>query len=160
MYRRTLSVILVPCLLLTQSAALGHTHNGSEPAGHDLRPHFHLTTALAGHTHDDTHHHSHHGDHHHNDGNQTKPPLPLTPDTSPLSSHDNDAVFIEVVDALVHGRSAIADAGADWSQWIALGLATVSSISLSDISAAPAHPPPRLTSSSCPLYVRHLTLLI
>lgn len=43
--RRVVCLLLVPAVLLTQRAGLCHGHGPAQPAGHDLRPHFHLRLA-------------------------------------------------------------------------------------------------------------------
>ena len=37
LYRHVVSLLLLPCLLLPQSALLAHAHGGGQPAGHDQR---------------------------------------------------------------------------------------------------------------------------
>src|SRR5262245_18144873 len=96
MYRRAICLLLLPCVLLAQSAVLGHSHGVGQPAGHDLRPHFHTehaSTRLK-----QAHHHHDRGcpHHHHDDGDdQAEPETPPTPQPGPLpeSDHDSDAVF-------------------------------------------------------------------
>src|SRR5262245_36881514 len=89
MYRQVMSLILVPCVLLTQSVAFGHSHGGREPAGHGLRPHFHTKLGSAG-------HHHHPGD--------TDAPEPGTPAAEPISDHDADAVYLDVVSVVITDR--------------------------------------------------------
>src|SRR5260370_1019302 len=67
MYRRVLCLLLLPCVLLTQSASLGHCHGDTEPAGHDLRPHFHTNLTSSCHGHHGHHRHGPGGHHHHDD---------------------------------------------------------------------------------------------
>src|SRR4051794_7803386 len=65
MYRRVVSLLLLPSLLHLQQLSLGHAHGGSQPPGHDLASHIHINTTC--HEHDDFGHH-HHGDVDHHDG--------------------------------------------------------------------------------------------
>ncbi len=167
MYRRFVSLLLLPCVLLTQSvAALGHAHGGNQPAGHDLRPHFHTNSASARPGHESGHHHhgpgGHH--HHHDDGDDAPEPgtTQPTPNPEPLSEHehDSDAVFISAVDAAVVERSQVDEEVASPTWWIA-----ADSILLAAWDGPPTQPvvcgyPPPLTRVLCPLYIRHLALLI
>ena len=99
MYRRIVSLILLPCVMMSQSASLfGHTHAGDEPAGDAVRPHIHLKTHTHGHAHS-------HGSHHQEPLDRapetgTRPGFP----TEPLSDHDSDAVYITAVDAVPSAR--------------------------------------------------------
>lgn len=159
MFRRVVSLLLLPCVLLTQSAAmLGHAHAGMRLPGHDLLPHFH-TTAPTNHVHGH-HHHGPDGHHHHHAIDTEPGPQPPTP-PEPQPDHDSDAVFIAAVDAVVVERSQGAD-GVVPSFWcLADGAAPFAACwdRPPNLSAACGHPPPH-SGHSCPLYVRHLTLLI
>ena len=161
MYRRVVSLLLLPCVLLIQSAGLGHAHGESQPAGHDLRPHVHTNPTPAGHTHEHGHHHhgpgGHHHHHHHDDGDDAPQP---TPQREPLSDHDSDALYLDSVDVIVNECSVVDDdaaASAFWSIAALSGFAH-SWANPSHEFAKWTHPPP--SGCSCPLYVRHLTLLI
>lgn len=158
MYRRVVSLLLLPCLLLTQSAALlGHAQAGLRFPGHDLRPHFHTQSAPAGHDHS-RHHHSTGGHHHDDDAPQLK--MPITPDPEPQSDHDADAVYVSSFDVVVTGRSMLED-GADTSPLWATAAGSNFVVLWPSPSRHPAkwwHPPP--LGSSCPLYILHLALLI
>lgn len=104
---RALSLILMPCLLLTQSlSALGHSHGSDEPAGHGLHPHFHVTRSVA--TESPGHHDHEANGHHHShdvcsdcDGLKTlaSKSIPAS-QPGPLSDHehDSDAVYISQVE--------------------------------------------------------------
>jgi hypothetical protein len=158
MFRRVVSLTLVPCLLLTQSAALGHAHGGDEPAGHDARPHLHTAP-----TSDDHHHHHGPGGHsHHHDADDAEPE-PRSPDSPPSQpEHDADAVFVAAGDAVLAGRSQAVDETPPsiLTWWLAAGVGPFAACSNRSAgrSAAHCHPPP--PCSPCPLYVRHLALLI
>lgn len=161
MYRRVVSLLLLPCVLLTQSAAaFGHAHGGGQPGGHHLRPHVH-TGPVAPERHDHTDHHGHGGHHHHHDHGDDAPELtsqPTTP-TEPLPDHDSDAVYIAAVEAVVSGRPVLGDepgATYSWAIPCPRPFDVFSAITVTGLSSSP-HPPP---CCSCPLYVRHLTLLI
>lgn len=162
MYRRVVSLLLLPGLLLTQSAALGHSHGGSQPAGHDLRPHFHAAPTSAGHGHG-CHHHGPDGHHHpHATADDGPGPDTRTPPAGPQSDHDSSAVYTAGVDLVAHQRSSADTDPAGFVQWTIAWL----NLSTTFLSASPphevanrTHPPPD-SGYSCPLYVRHLTLLI
>lgn len=165
MYRRVVSLMLLPCVLLTQLAAIvGHAHAGQHPSGHEFRPHIH--TQPASHDHGHRHKHSHEHprgtgeDHqHHDEEGAREPGAPTAPSPEPLSPHDSDAFYVVGVDALVGGRS-VAGLDCDTSSlWVA---PAESGFALRCLNSSPQwqhcwHTPP---VNSCPLYVRHLTLLL
>lgn len=163
MYRRIVSLLLLPCVLLTQSAALaGHAHADFRIPGHDLRPHIHTQNVPAGHNHDSHAHHHHHAssDHHHDDvADSTEPDfqqtlLPVAP-----SDHDSDAVYVTIVDSVV-GVRCLLDNVADTSLWVSAA-ASDNALTWSNPLRHPSknwHPPP--VGGSCPLYVLHRTFLI
>lgn len=164
MYRRIVSLLLLPCVLLTQSAAFGHSHGGSQPAGHDLRPHVHTNPVPAGHhhDHDDGHHHHGHGGHHHDVVNDVASDAPVTPPTQspePLSDHDSDAIYVNATDAVAVERSELPGGACDfWTVFTSDLLAQAWAVP----QARPVicgHPPP-LPGHVCPLYVKHRALLI
>ena len=104
MYRRIVSLVLLPCVTLTQSATLfGHTHVGSQPAGDAFRPHIHLKSHTHGHTH---FHGTHSHDHLHSklNGSSETASQRGCP-AEPLSDHDSDAFYITGVDAVLGARS-------------------------------------------------------
>jgi hypothetical protein len=164
LYRRVVSVFLLPCVLLSQSAALGHAHGGREPAGHDLRPHFHTTPASTRHEHG---HHYHGPDghhHHHDDGdNPTEPDSQPTQQPEPLSEqeHDSDAVFIDSVEVIVSERSAVDDELAATLKRAATGLNLPTGCWADALHEAVnwTHGPPS-SGYARPLYIWHLSLLI
>lgn len=167
MYRRLVSLLLLPCLLLTQSAALGHAHGGATPVGHESRPHFHTVPASAAHSHSgdghDGHSHGHaHHRHPHTDADDVPgPDLHQVPAGESPSDHDSTAVYTTSIDLAATERSSADSDPAGSSPWADAWL----NQSLTFFSASPpeaanrAHPPPD-SGYSCPRYVRHLTLLI
>ncbi|MCI0458241.1 MAG: hypothetical protein L0Z62_14850 [Gemmataceae bacterium] len=159
MYRRVVCLLLMPCLLLTQAASVGHCHGGFEPAGHELRPHFHTQPPPVR----QDHHHGHGGHHHHHDdGDEVpEPDTQPTPQPEPLSDHDSDAVFITSVDVVLNARSAVDD-GLTASSLLAAGGSNLFIAFWPDPpneSANWTHSPPS-SGCSCPLHVRHRALLI
>ncbi len=158
MFRRVVTLVLLPCVLMTQSAAvMGHAHAGSQPADHALFPHIHLGSVPFGHSHDhgpDGHHHPHD-----DDDDQSDDSLPIQ-QPEPPPEHDSDAVFVVAMDAVVAESSSEGeDVGA--TVWLTVDpdsdLRT--SYAASTLSAICGHPPPQMDSFG-PLYVRHLALLI
>ena len=162
MHRCVVSLLLLPCLLLTQSAALlGNAHAGLRLHGHDLRPHFHTQPVPDGH---DYGHHSGLGvlhQYHQDDANDaieldTQP----TSQPEPLSDHDSDAVYVASVDAVLAERCAVHDGVDSLLPWAALAASH-----LAGWWPTPSRHPvnwwyTQPSGSSCPLYVWHLTLLI
>jgi len=163
MYRRVVSLFLLPCLLLSQSAAFGHSHGNGDPAGHGLRVHFHTKSASTS----VSHHHGHHDHdvchHHHHADRDTAPKPENQPSTLPesLPDHDSDAVFITSVDVVISERSSIDDeltASAFWA-YLWLNPSTAILANPPDQPAIWTHGPSPC-SCVCPLYIRHLALLI
>ncbi|MBA4064372.1 MAG: hypothetical protein C0501_11795 [Isosphaera sp.] len=134
MLRRVASLVLVPMVLATQWAGVGHCHEGGLPSGHDARPHLHLG-ALFG---DPTGHHDHPGD---------------------CSDHDADAVDVPVLTV----PPAPAGPGADDPPAAHPGLPAdafaPAPMSFAGGSVRP-HPPPGPRCGSCPTYLRNLSLLL
>jgi hypothetical protein len=157
MYRCLVSLLLLPCLLLTQSAVVFvHAHGSAQPAGHALRPHFHAPAVA--HDHDHTHGHSHSG-HHHHDALEPDQPTAPAPDPSP-ADHDADAVYVAGVDAVAAERIAAGQELDSSVIWLPAADCEFGRLWSNPSHLLPNgwHPPP--TGCSCPLYVRHLTLLI
>jgi hypothetical protein len=172
MLRSIASLLLLPCVLLSQSAALCvHSHGGREPAGHDLRPHFHTNPVSAAHSHGH-HHHGSDGHHHHHGSDGHHPHEggdgPVEPDTRPIPQpdplsehdHDSDAVYVACVDVILSGRSSLGEAAVSLL-WVASGLCLPGGLcpdrpqeALSWMHA----PPPR--GYACPLYLWQRALLI
>lgn len=163
MLRCVVSLLLVPCVLLTQSAALGHSHGGTKPAGHDLRPHFHTNPIPTAGDHDG-HRHGPGGHHHpHAAGDDVPgPDTQTTPPAGSRSDHDSSAVYTASVDLASNLRSSADSEPVESSLWAVAWLnpsLTFLSASQPPEAANRAHPPPD-SGHSCPRYVRHLTLLI
>lgn len=169
MFRKILALLLLPCMLISQSAVFGHAHGGSEPTGHGLRPHLHAAgtsrghghphQAAGGHRHHSHGHHSHeHGHHHHDDEGQhsTTGSPPVTP-----SEHDSDAVYIHCVDAVAVSRVAVELEFPVLMGWVfnSTSPADVLAFAVSSEAGRWANAPP-LRGPACPLYLRQLTLLI
>jgi hypothetical protein len=156
MYRRVVSLLLVPCLLLTQSAALGHHHGGDQPPGHDLRPHVHTTPA----PHDHEHHHGPGSHDHHDDGEDESETARISPSLpQPLSDHDDDAVYV-TVEFVVAGRVQSGQE-VERAPWLPPSVNAAPAVrgGLREWSAPWPHAPPWI-ASACPLYLLHLALLI
>ena len=158
MFPRVVS-LLVPCALLIQSAAVGHVHGGVQTAEHDLHPHLH--TSQFHHDHDDHHDHGigRHFDHVDCD-DESDAATASVPPSEGLPDHDDDAVYVS--DELAVSGHASPFAGSDGARWI--NPAASVSASLCDFAvmrlALWPHPPPYWASLGCPLYVRHLALLL
>lgn len=165
MFRRVVSLLLLLCVLLTQLATtLAHAHCGSQPAGHDLRPHVHTNSALAGPRHDHNagdHNHGHGG--HHDDVLDDVAPdargTPLATSPAPPSDHDADAIYVNATDAVAAERSEVLNGSSDLWTASACGLFAKAGDHPPARPVVCGHPPPQ-RSDSCPLYVKHLALLI
>mgnify|MGYP000048555319 CR=1 FL=1 len=158
MLRHAVSVILLPCLVLTQSALFGHSHGGKAQPGHDLRPHIHATKPAAPHD-----HHNPGGDHHHDDvGDDDEPEHATAEPTNPKPSpdHDDDAVYLEVDITTELGQTTEDTLRVFSWQLLPLNLTSGGVVGWPDCSTPRPHPSPHSVASDCPLYVRHLTLLI
>src|SRR5262245_52707207 len=143
---RVVCLLLVPAVLLTQRAGLVHCHGQAQPAGHDLRSHFHTNRAAPGHDddghHNGHHHHAHHhpgpGSHHHHHDEDEAPSSDLA--LGPLADHDADAIFIPAIDAVPGGTPAAEP------ERVPLGVAAASALTAAQAPpgdpAIRPHPPP------------------
>jgi hypothetical protein len=162
--KRVVCLLLVPAVLLTQRAGLGHFHGGRQPAGHDFRPHIHTNLTSSCHGHDGHHHHGHHhgsGGHHHHDADEgAEPDAALAPLPEPLSDHDSDAVYISAVYGV--GRPRSGDDITRVAPGVAPELAMIAGCLgvLPERSMCRSRPPPLCGSTAHPLYIRHLALLL
>jgi hypothetical protein len=158
--RRVVSLLLVPMVLLTQWAGTSHCHGSHQPPDHDRVPHFHFggfPLRQSNHHHHDGHgHHHHHDGEDRDDGDRDEP----SDEPAPRPDHDDDAIYVPVEPGtaavpLKHVRDTSASAHA------AVSLTTLAPASTPTASLFPrAHPPPGLSSGSCPVYLQKLTLLI
>jgi hypothetical protein len=156
-YRRVVLLLLLPGLLLNQAAAAGHAHGEYTPADHSARPHVHTLPAAEDRHHSHGHHHGP-GGHHHDDEEDETAPTVLSPQADPLSDHDADAVFVPA-DAVVVERPAAVDVVDTTIVWITCEAGEPVGGTL-DVLVCPSgngRPPP---DPACPLYVRHLALLM
>ena len=157
MRRQIVSLLLLPCVVLTQSAfAFGHTHGENEPAGHGTRAHFH-TSACPHHCHDSTHHHHDAvNGNDERDGQQDDRSAPVSE-----HPHDSDAVYVNKVDVVVRPHTTPYDELVLSCLWVPIGMQLTGAVL--DSSARPGicpsdRPPP--CAYDCPLYIWQLTLLI
>ncbi len=90
MFRRILSLILVPVLLANQAVlCCAHSHVDSVNGGQSQRAHIHHS----GHSHDSSHNHGDSGDHQHDDSSQSEYPIAELETGDPFE-HDHDAIYI------------------------------------------------------------------
>lgn len=166
MFRRILSLLLLPCVVLTQSgAAFGHTHSDDEPAGHGLCQHLHSSLGSADHDLGDHHHNP--GDpcvlHHHDAEDTAEKDSQRGNHPDPLSEHehDSDAIYVKIVDSVVRPRATISDLLAASLLWVSNGPQALAAVSVSPPHQAvdPTHRPPPC-GYDCPLYIWQLALLI
>lgn len=158
MVRCVVSLLLVPCVLLSQLAplALAHAHQGNEPAGHDARPHTHVSVPQPA----CDHGHSHHGhSHYHGDDSIEPSPAPSVLQATTESEHDTDAVYIATGDLVSDSRVTALES---WTLLLALSVSPTAALSFreepSRVGSNFSHPPP--PRGACPIYVRHLAMLI
>lgn len=152
MFRRVVSSLALLCVVLGQAAplALAHAHDGGQPAGHGARPHTHTAPPRSPHGH---HQHGAGGHHHDHDDDGDSPPVPQP---ALPSDHDSDAAY--VADALTDNRSAGGDERPLAFVWISLSFADAAMrADLRFTTPTRNRPPP---GRACPLYVRHLAILI
>ena len=159
MYRRVVSLLLLPSLLLTQSAALGHPHEDHQH--NDPRPHFHLSapdTGLCSRP-------SGPREHHHPHGPADDPLSQESEFTSPAglpADHDSTAVFTSIVDLGLNTRLTDDAEYWDFPLWAAVWLKPSTALPRLDFPRQevnwPPSPPP--SGQSCPIFLRYSTLLI
>lgn len=162
-YRRVvLLLLLLPGLLLSQAAAAGHAHGHHTPAGHSARPHVHTSTVVADGHHAHGHHHGPGGHHHHHDDDEDEsdqgPTVPTPQTVTPPPDHDEDAVFVSV-EVIAVERPAVVGAVEVVAMWVFPDAQADERGSLVGTlcRAGNGRPPP---DPACPLYVRHLALLM
>lgn len=174
MLQSVVTLLLIPCLLLNQSAAFAHSHGDSTAAGHGVRLHIHFggNCSADGHDEDHDHHgHSHHGHSHHEQDQQhshvndhkNEPKEPPKQQKSESCSapfqHDLDCVYLAEVVAAGFDRTTLkvvqfdSLTSFDLSRWNRTDQQLRIHEKWSDW-------PPPLLFGDCPLYLRHLSLLI
>ena len=154
-----MSLLLTLSVLLTQSAAaFAHAHAGLRLPGHDPRPHFHADLSAPG-----GHHHGPDGHRHDDDeGDLPNPDDRALACPPPTPGHDADAVFVSGVDAVAPERAALKDDSAARPSW------DFSEPRAGDalLRVAPSDAQKGVRRFalacrySCPIYVRHLTLVL
>ena len=170
MFRRSVVFILLPILLLARSVAIGHAHGmGSDLAS--PRPHVHVGgfSHHSGHEGDEPevhhggHHHSHHHDHdghHHHDAHHEDGDSDALPPAEPLPQHDDDAIEIDIDDAVAENARIRFHVSDDALPWLMPAIASFSDALGAD-SHSPVcrgHPPPG--NGRCPLHLLRLVLVI
>ncbi len=158
MFRKTVSLILIPFVMLTQSVSFGHEHAGKQPAGHHLRAHFHLNSSEADTEHEHVHSHGDHchahGDHAHSEQEQE----PSSQLESPFE-HDSSAIYLNSADLTSGARSSINLDVNDLLLWSLTGADSVTEVvpaygpALREPDCAPPDP-------AAPLFLRHHAFLI
>ncbi|QDT26995.1 hypothetical protein Enr10x_23080 [Gimesia panareensis] len=159
MYRKIVSLFLIPLVLLTQSVTFGHSHAGNHPAEHDLRAHIHVSSAEAheqhGHSHaHGAHSHKHEG-HSHSDHDQ-----PVVPEVEAPFDHDSSAIYLNSTDLTSGSRTTLNSELLLSFHWIVIeadALAcSLSSGSSPEWSRQDCAPP----GAESPLFLRHHAFLI
>lgn len=155
MFRRVVSLLALQCVVLGQMVpvALAHAHEGGQPVGHDSRPHAHLNPPRPSHGHHEHDRDGRHPDHADADTDDACPSVPLPEEPS---DHDTDAIYVASADALPDNRSAGEERPILFA-W--LGLSVPATVIRTELRAAvnQNRPPP---GRACPIYVRHLAILI
>lgn len=155
MFRRVVSLLALQCVLLGQMVqpALLHAHDGDRPVGHDSRPHAHTYPPRSA----PLHEHKHGSSGHHHDADAETESLPSLPRPEQPSDHDSDAVYVTSADA-VPGSRTVGDLKLSISLcWF--GVPVLGTVIRSEPRpvATQNRPPP---GRDCPIYVRHLAILI
>lgn len=163
MLRRGVTLLLVPCVLLSQMAplALAHSHRSVSPADHDLRPHTHVppVRVIEDNEHDGHHGHSHGHSHHHLAEVDDAPVPSENVESGSAPSHDSDAVYLKAE------TLPPVDRHSDWSAEQPDAVSSLDGgsllLTLGESTNSPAGSLTRSPQRAhCPLYVRHLALLI
>lgn len=157
MFRKVIALLLLPCLLVSQLASLGHAHTGLVASDHGAYNHIHVAVS--------EHHHEHHGhehghDHHgdagvrSNDQHQSQE-LSVT---LPPTDHDSDAIYIGNFEAFSTSRVVLSHKLDTSSCWALPSL--FSPIHHAPLRGSGSSLPLVVARYSCPLYLQHLSLLI
>jgi hypothetical protein len=94
MYRRLVSISMLAGFLMAQWAAMPHGHAHREPLNHDASPHVHLS-AVSGSSHSHEHRHAHGaGQVNGHAADMAHEQVAPNGDLSPVSDHDDDAVYL------------------------------------------------------------------
>lgn len=143
---RWLCCLLIPLVLLPQFAAMPHTHGADHPGNepHTSLPHFHLHLSPSP---------VHHPE---RESHPTGRPLADSAERGCPCDHDDDAVYVVETDGRSPERVAVAcDDSAGIVPAMHSRAGSMMAIPLaSRTTTGPPIPP------DCPIYVRHLSLLI
>lgn len=155
MYRRVVSLFLLPCVLLAQSASLGHAHGSSQPSDHILRPHVHVKLEKQAHS------HSHGTESHHHHHDVAMPTESAIPDEQPEPTHDSDAVYVSAIDLVVLQSSLVLvkDQSSVFLSVVELAI-LASSFDCNQVAAAICSHPSPFNVQHCARYIQLLTLII
>jgi len=157
MCRCVLLMMLLPYVLLTQFALVGHAHCERFPLGHCLRPHIHTGTV----THEINHHHDDDGisDHHHHEDDEVDDvKLRGMAPSETLPDHDLDAIYLAAFDSIPNDRKVHSGESLE-GRLLAIPSSIRSGLALeiAGMCLVLHHPPP---SRSCSIYIRNLAILI
>ena len=168
MLRRLTNICLLP-LLLIPSAALKHQHEDEQSAGHEFRPHFHSSFVGDSHSHShgeqSTANHAHTGGNSHgNLDHQDSPKLSAAPacadDFDMIAEHDRNAIYLNSGGEFANAGIAPgedSDSLVDCVTWV--GSPDCGLHAPPARGSLRAHQPSN-SGYVCPLFVRHLSLLI
>ncbi|CAN5601699.1 hypothetical protein BH10PLA2_BH10PLA2_21870 [soil metagenome] len=165
MDRRFVSLLLLPCVLLSQALAFGHSHGGSEWDGHESRPHVHIHAHSHGgraHVHK---HHAGHADGYSHDSKPTAKPgkCPVVAQIAARSNqeHDSSAVFLKRAELDLSKRPLRMDQVSRSKFWPVVLNWNGNPIAAQFLGERRLrmHAPP-LRGSDCPLFLRHLAVLV
>ncbi len=156
MFRRLVSVALIPVWLIGQAARLPHAHSQDGDEHRGQIAHVHLHTIWPDHHHGHSHNHSHH-DHdgrscHEHD--EAAVPANNPDEEFPPGHHDEDAIPLPDCDAA-------SPTNASWTVDCTLCDALFTPVFAFDtvsVASCRGHPPP--SANSCPLYLAFVSLLI
>jgi hypothetical protein len=161
MFRRVVCLALLPGLLLMQSARIGHCHGVGQLPGHDLLAHIHTNVTSKENEHCQNHHHEPdaHPREQNDEGDSPEPMSQPAPQPGPLSEHDFDAVYVASMPVTAEVRSQVNGSGLTCLLAMPDDFALSVAASLNPHSRSSSELPP-FYGGFCPLYVRHLILLI
>jgi hypothetical protein len=151
MYRRLVSLILLPSFLLTQWVGIGRCHDCRAGNGHDDLPHVHLSgrTSPAADSHDCD-----------GSGDESDDTDRFCPHDEEADSHEHDALYLPLPLLLGWHNGRPVHAGIDQAPCPAVLAPVAATLSMMRQAVCLCHPPPLPSGPDCPTYLRTQTLLI
>ncbi len=169
MFKCAVTLLLIPCLLLSQTAAVAHSHGEYTVEGHGVRAHIHVQGKAPSACHDEEQEHSHHAHgHSHKHGHSHSAKQSEKHETSASKKtngsysepyqHDADCIYL--TDVVAPGFERVTFEKSCDSVNICLSTIWDETDTKLRGSALRFYRPPPIRPYSCPLYLQHLSLLI